>query len=139
VRCSGGHRPRGGRPARRREDYDSAWAAKDTAIVGRVLAPAYTYFTSVGGLSDRAASLGFLADTSYVLTLSRRSEVELTIRGAVGRVSSRWEGEGRFQGEAVLDDQTCGQIWLWERSRWLLFTEHARIECLRSLTPRSPA
>jgi uncharacterized glyoxalase superfamily protein PhnB len=104
--------------------YDSAWAARDTAVIGRVLAQAYTYFTSVGGLSDRAVSLGFLADTSYVLTMSRRSEVAITIAGTVGRVSSRWEGEGRFRGEAVLDDQTCGQIWLWERSRWLLFTEH---------------
>jgi uncharacterized glyoxalase superfamily protein PhnB len=104
--------------------YDTAWAAKDTAAVGHLLAPEYTYFTSSGELSDRSASLGFLTDTSYVLTLSHRSDVEITIAGSVGRVSSRWEGKGRFRGEPVLDDQTCGQIWLWERSRWLLFTEH---------------
>jgi ketosteroid isomerase-like protein len=104
--------------------YDSAWTAKDTAIVASLLDPKYLYFTSSGRLSDRAASLDFLADTSFSLTRYQRADVEVTIAGSVARISSHWEGEGRFQGEAVLDDQTCGQTWLWERGRWLLFTEH---------------
>lgn len=29
--------------------YDAAWSAKDTAAVGRWLAPAYRYFTSQAG------------------------------------------------------------------------------------------
>ncbi len=104
--------------------YDSAWAAKDTAVVGRLLAPAYAYFTSTGRLSGRARSLGFLTDTSYVLTRSHRSDVRVVVAGPVARVASRWEGTGRFQGQPVLDDQTCGQIWVWGQGRWLLFSEH---------------
>jgi uncharacterized protein DUF4440 len=115
--------------------YDSAWTAKDTAVVGTLLAPGYLYFTSLGRLSDRAASLGFLADTSFILTRSQRSDVEVTIAGSVARISSHWEGAGRFQGEAVLDDQTCGQTWIWERGRWLLFTEH----CVNRPPPDSEA
>ena len=75
-------------------------------------------------VAARAAMLGFLADTSYVLTLSRRTEVRVTIAGPVARVGSRWEGEGRFRGEPVRDDQTCGMTWLRERAGWRLFTEH---------------
>ena len=104
--------------------YDAAWLSKDAAAVGDLLSPDYAYFTSRGGLDDRAAMLGFLADTSYVLTLSRRTEVRVTIAGPVARVGSRWEGEGRFRGEPVRDDQTCGMTWLWERAGWRLFTEH---------------
>lgn len=104
--------------------YDSAWLAKDGPAVARLLAPGYTYFTSTGGLNDRAGTLAFLADTSYVLTLSRRSEVRVTMAGPVAGVSSRWEGAGRFRGEVVRDDQTCGQTWLREEEHWLLLTEH---------------
>jgi hypothetical protein len=104
--------------------YDSAWASKDTTAIERILAPEYIYFTSAGRLSSRAESLEFLTDTSYVLTTSRRSHVRVTVAGTVGRVSSRWEGVGRYQNEPVQDDQTCGQTWLWRGGRWVLFTEH---------------
>jgi hypothetical protein len=104
--------------------YDSAWAVKDAAVVDGVLAPEYTYFTSNGGLSDRATSLGFLADTGYHLTRSERTDIEVTIAGTSGRISSRWQGEGRYRGEVVRDDQTCGQSWLYRETRWMLFTEH---------------
>ena len=53
--------------------YDSAWLVKDGPTVERILAPEYTYFTSNGGLNDEAATLAFLADTGYTLTLSRRT------------------------------------------------------------------
>ena len=109
---------------RRIATSDSAWAAKDVAGVDQVLAPEYTYFTSNGGLSDRAASLEFLTDTAYHLTRSERTEVQVTISGAVARISSRWQGEGMYRGDVVQDDQTCGQTWVYRGARWMLFTEH---------------
>jgi len=104
--------------------YDSAWLVKDRPTVERILSPEYTYFTSIGGLSDRAATMAFLSDTGYVLTLSRRSDVHVKMRGSTAVVSSRWEGKGRYHAEAVRDDQTCGQTWLWDRERWVLLSEH---------------
>ena len=104
--------------------YDSAWQAKDSAGVAEWLAPEYVYVTSSGDLSPRARTLEFLADPSYHLTQSVRSDVEITIAGLVARVTSRWEGRGEYQGRPVLDDQTCGQTWVWRENRWQLFTEH---------------
>jgi hypothetical protein len=104
--------------------YDSAWLSKDTALVGRLLGTDYIYFTSQGGLSSRAETIAFLTDTSYMLTGLRRSDVQVTVAGSAARVSSRWEGEGRYRGEPVRDDQTCGQIWVWRGARWQLFSEH---------------
>ena len=84
----------------------------------------YTYFTSVGGLNDKAATLAFLADTGYALTLSRRTDVRVKVTGSTAVISSRWEGEGRYRAEAVHDDQTCGLTWIWSTDRWLLLAEH---------------
>jgi len=104
--------------------YDSAWLAKDSPTVERILSPEYTYFTSAGGLNDKAATLAFLADTGYVLTLSRRTDVRVKLAGSTAVVSSRWEGEGRYHDEMVRDDQTCGQTWMWSTGRWILLSEH---------------
>jgi hypothetical protein len=103
--------------------YDSVWAAKDSAAIDALLAPEYLYFSSTGELSRKGTTLSFLADTSYTLTSSHRTEVEVTLDGALGRVSSRWQGRGRFQGQVVDDDQTCGLTWVLREGRWLLFTE----------------
>lgn len=104
--------------------YDSAWAAKDTAVVAGILAPNYVYFTSTGQLSSRSEALTLLTDTTYHLSDALRSDVELTVAGPVVRVSSRWQGHGRFQGAPVDDDQTCGQLWVWEAGQWRLLSEH---------------
>lgn len=104
--------------------YDSVWMAKDSAAVEALLAPEYLYFSSKGELSHRAETIAFLGDTSYLLTKSHRTEVQVTISGDVARISSRWEGEGRYRGEVVKDDQSCGQTWVLGGGRWRLFTEH---------------
>ncbi len=104
--------------------YDSAWLAKDGPSVERILSPEYTYFTSTGRLSDKAATLSFLADTGYTLTVSRRTDVRVKLAGSTAVVSSRWEGEGRYHAEPVHDDQTCGQTWLWTKDQWVLLSEH---------------
>jgi len=59
--------------------------------------------------------------------MARRSDMEITVVGATARVTSRWEGAGRFQGKPVLDDQTCGQTWVRHEGRWQLFTEHCAV------------
>ena len=115
--------------------YDSAWLAKDSVIVARMLAPEYTYFTSTGGLSDRQATLAFLADTGYALTLSRRTDVRTRLVGKTAVISSRWEGAGRYRAERVQDDQTCGQTWIRDRGTWLLLSEH----CVNRPPASSPA
>lgn len=104
--------------------YDSAWQAKDSARVAPLLSSDYIYFTSTGGLTSRARTLEFLMDPTYHLIQVARSEIGIAIAGPVARVTSRWEGRGEYQGRPVLDDQTCGQTWVWRDGRWQLFTEH---------------
>ena len=123
--CGGTQVPDGDVPVRAAiSAYDAAWLARDTARVADILAPDYLYYTSDGGISERERSLAFLADTSYHLEKSVRSDVRVDQDGPVVRVTSRWEGKGRYQGKPVLDDQTCGQIWTWKDARWRLYSEH---------------
>jgi ketosteroid isomerase-like protein len=104
--------------------YDSAWQAKDSAGVAQWLAAEYVYVTSTGDLSSRAQSLELLSDPTYHLVQAVRSEIDITIAGPVARLTSRWEGRGEYQDRPVIDDQTCGQTWVWRDGRWQLFTEH---------------
>jgi len=104
--------------------YDSAWQRKDIPAVERLLSPQYEYVNSVGGLTSHAATLESLRDTTYHLDRSHRSELAIVVVGPVARVSSRWEGNGRYRGESVKDDQTCGQTWILSGRNWQLFTEH---------------
>jgi hypothetical protein len=92
-----------------------------TSLLLAILACA---LTSLGGLSDKTATLAFLADTGYVLALSRRTDVQAKISGSTAVVSSRWEGLGWCHAEPVKDDQTCGQAWIWSAGSWLLLSEH---------------
>ena len=104
--------------------YDSAWNRRDTGTVSRLLAPRYQYFNSQGGVSSRAETLGFLSSPDYVLRRAQRSEVSVSLSGPVAVVSSRWQGEGSYRGEAFKDDQRCGQTWLRSARAWLLLSEH---------------
>ena len=114
--------------------YDSAWSQRDTAAVGRLLAPRYQYFTSRGGVSSRAETMGFLSTPDYVLKQAKRSDVGVSLSGAVAVVSSRWQGQGTYRGEAFQDDQRCGQIWLRLTGGWQLLSEH----CVQ-IAPAAPA
>jgi hypothetical protein len=104
--------------------YDSAWNQRDTAAVGRLLAPRYQYFTSRGEVSSRAETIGFLGAPDYVLKQAKRSEVAVSLSGPVAVVSSRWQGQGTYRGEAFQDDQRCGQVWLRATGAWQLLSEH---------------
>ena len=104
--------------------YDSAWNGRDTATVGRLLAPRYQYFTSRGGMSSRAETMTTLADPEYVLRRARRSELTVTPSVEVAIVASRWEGDGTYKGERFVDDQRCGQTWVRSGATWQLLSEH---------------
>jgi len=90
--------------------FDSAWNSKDTVTVGRLLAPRYQYFTSLGAVRARAPMLEFLGSPDYALEHARRSEVVVTRTGPVAVVSSRWQGRGTYRGKRFVDDQRCGQV-----------------------------
>ena len=104
--------------------YDGAWNRRDSQTVNMLLAPNYQYFTSRGGISSRAETLRFLSDPGYRLERAQRSEVAVTLSGAVAVVASRWQGSGSYRGAAFVDDQRCGQIWLRSGSGWQLLNEH---------------
>ena len=114
--------------------YDSAWNRRDTTAVGRLLAPGYLYFTSLGGVSSRAVSMGFLSAPDYLLTQAQRSEVAVSLSGPVAVVSSRWQGQGSYRGEPFRDDQRCGLVWLRSAGTWQLLSEH----CVQ-IAPAAPS
>ena len=97
--------------------YDSAWLAKDSPTVERILAPRYTYFTSIGGLNGKAATLAFLADTGCALTLSRRTDVRVKLQLRTAVVSSRWEVGAGIAPRRCATTRP-GPDWLWRKDRW---------------------
>jgi Domain of unknown function (DUF4440) len=113
--------------------YDSAWNQRDTSAVSRLLAPRYQYFTSRGGVSSRAETMAMLSDPGYRLAHAHRSEIVVSPSGPVAVVSSRWQGQGTYQGEPFKDDQRCGQTWLLTDRTWQLLSEH----CVQ-ITPAAP-
>jgi Domain of unknown function (DUF4440) len=129
--------------------YDSAWNRRDTSTVGRILAPQYQYFTSLGGVSSRAESMAMLSDPGYRLERASRSEIKVAMSGPVAVVSSRWQGQGTYRGQPFKDDQRCGQTWLLsdphretpgagelrDTREWQLLSEH----CVQIAPATSPA
>jgi hypothetical protein len=114
--------------------YDSIWNRQDTVALGRLLAPEYQYFTSRGGVWSRAELLRLVGSPSYVLRQARRSDVSVNRRPPAAVVSSRWEGQGTYQGKPFTDDQRCGQVWLETAGEWRLLSEH----CIQ-IVPAAPS
>ncbi len=113
--------------------YDSSWNRQDTVALRRLLAPEYQYFTSRGRVWSRAELLRLVGSPSYVLQQARRSDVAVTRRPPAAVVSSRWEGQGAYQGKPFTDDQRCGQVWLQTAGEWHLLSEH----CIQIVPPAS--
>ena len=106
-------------------EYDNAWNKKDVAAVSRILNDDYVYFSSTGGLTDRKATLSFLASPDYKLTFVERSEIKILSRSnVVAVVSSRWKGRGTYGKEEINDDQRCGLVFVKEGKGWKLLSEH---------------
>ncbi len=112
---------------------DSAWNRQDTITVGRLMAPRYQYFTSIGGVQSRAETLGFLGSPDYALERATRSELTVSRSGPAAVVSSRWQGNGTYQGKPFTDDQRCGQVWLLTGRTWQILSEH----CVQ-IAPEAP-
>jgi hypothetical protein len=68
--------------------------------------------------------MSFLSSPDYALDQAKRSELAVTLSGAVAVVSSRWQGQGTYKGERFTDNQRCGQTWLQTASAWQLVSEH---------------
>lgn len=93
------------------EAYDEAWAAKDTATVREFLTGSYTYFNSSGGVRSGDWLLReLLGHPGYQLDYSDRTEMQVTVFGTAAVVSSRWRGEGSYNGQPVRDDQRCSLV-----------------------------
>ncbi len=104
--------------------YDSAWNRQDVASLKRLMSPQYRYFTSRGAVWQLANTLELVGSPEYKLRRARRSEIEVVQSGSVAVVSSRWEGEGSYKGNAFTDDQRCGLVWQQTGAEWRLLNEH---------------
>lgn len=106
-------------------DYDAAWNKKDVTKVSHLLAADYVYFSSTGSLTDRKATLQFLASPDYKLTFVNRSEIKvLSSTNSIAVISSRWQGRGTFGKEEINDDQRCGLVFVRQGRVWKLLSEH---------------
>src|SRR6266404_6296055 len=106
------------------EAYDRAWSRKDFAAVDRILANNYVYFTSEGGIVSRRDTLNFLRSPKYILNSAERSELEVHDASSTAVVSSRWKGNGVYDGKAFHDDQRCSLVLIREGESWKLLSEH---------------
>lgn len=105
--------------------YDRAWNAKDTKAIADILDENYVYFSSVGTLTDKKATLEFLAKPDYKLTFVERSEIKVHSNdGKTAVISSRWKGKGSWSGGEINDDQRCGQVFVKRGKAWKLLSEH---------------
>jgi ketosteroid isomerase-like protein len=106
------------------EAYDQAWNRKDSAAVERTLAGNYVYFSSEGSVLPRQEMLNFLRSPKYVLNAAERSELEVRRTNRTAVVSSRWKGNGIYDGKEFRDDQRCSLVLTQEGRQWKLLSEH---------------
>ena len=104
--------------------YDKAWNRKDVAFVERLLATDYVYFTSKGGVWSRQKTLDLLRSAKYMLNSAERSEIDVYRTGKTAIVSSRWKGQGLYDGVEFRDDQRCSIVVAQEGGRWKVLSEH---------------
>jgi hypothetical protein len=103
---------------------DSAVVKRDTATLGALLAPQYTYFSSRGSREDRAGTLAMVADTTYRLAVAERSELQVRRTGPSAVVSSRWFGRGRWKTQGFTDNQRCSLVLVEAKKGWQVTSEH---------------
>jgi ketosteroid isomerase-like protein len=106
------------------EAYDKAWNRKDAAAVDLIMAPNYVYFSSEGSVLPRQEMLNFLRSPKYVLNAAERSELEVRRTNRTAVVSSRWKGNGIYDGKEFHDDQRCSLVLTQEGRHWKLLSEH---------------
>lgn len=106
------------------ERYDNALNRKDVAVVEHLLAPEYGYFSSKGEVRSRQSLLDELLSPKYILASAERTEVKVYQTSGTAVVSSRWKGQGRYDGQPFHDDQRCSIILARDKQQWLVVSEH---------------
>ena len=106
------------------EKYDNAWNHKDASAIESILAPDYVYFTSKGGIESRRALLDELMSPTYKLASAERSEMKVYFASGTAVVSSRWKGQGTFNGAEFHDDQRCSIVLARAGQSWQVLSEH---------------
>jgi ketosteroid isomerase-like protein len=106
------------------KSYDDAWNHKDAVVIQHILAPDYVYFTSKGNVESRQALVNELLSPSYRLASAQRSEVKVYLTAGTAVVSSRWKGEGSYDGKEFHDDQRCSIVLAQETQGWQVLSEH---------------
>ncbi len=106
------------------ERYDSAWNSKDAASVQRILAADYIYFSSKGATESRQHMLDMLLSPKYTVASAQRSEMEVHRTSSTAVVSSRWKGDGTYDGKEFHDDQRCSIVLGREKQGWRVLSEH---------------
>ena len=106
------------------ERYDNAWNHKDATVIERILAPEYVYFSSKGDVRSRQSLLDELLSPKYVLVSAERSEINVYVASGTAVVSSRWKGQGTYDGRQFRDDQRCSIVLVRNKQDWLVLAEH---------------
>jgi ketosteroid isomerase-like protein len=106
------------------EKYDDAWNHKDAAMVDRLLAPDYVYFSSKGQVRSRQSLFDEFLSPKYTLVSAIRSEVKVYRSSDTAVVSSRWKGNGTYDGKEFHDDQRCSIVLSREKPGWMILSEH---------------
>jgi ketosteroid isomerase-like protein len=111
--------------------YDEAWNARDATALNQLLAPDYVYFTSRGAVWSRTRWLEFMLSPKYVLNAAKRSEIAIHQTGDAAVVSTRWIGNGSYDGRVFDDDQRCSIGLARTGGTWRILSEHCT-----QITPR---
>lgn len=106
------------------EKYDNAWNHKDAAVIERILAPDYVYFTSKGEVRSRQALIDELLSPKYTLVSAERTELKIYLASATAVVGSRWKGQGMYDGLEFHDNQRCSIVLAREKREWRVLSEH---------------
>jgi len=106
------------------EEYDRSWNHKDASAVARLLATNYVYFSSTGQVQSREHVLEMVVSPKYILTSAERSEVKVYRMSDTAVVSSRWKGQGSYEGKEFRDDQRCSIVLVRDGQTWRVLSEH---------------
>ena len=93
-------------------------------MIERILAPEYVYFSSKGDVRSRQSLLDELLSPKYVLVSAERSEINVYVTLGTAVVSSRWKGQGTYDGRQFRDDQRCSIVLVRNKQDWLVLAEH---------------
>jgi ketosteroid isomerase-like protein len=106
------------------ERYDAAWNHKDAAGIERILATDYVYFSSKGAVEPRQQMIDMARSPKYVLASAERTEMKIYRMADTAVVSSRWKGNGSYDGQEFHDNQRCSIVVGREKQEWRILSEH---------------